>query len=214
MAIWVRVIQPWAGNSWGWQHLPRVGTEVAVAFMSGDPDNPVVVGGVYNEVMQPVFPVPSEQTKSGIRSRSTLRGGTQDYSEFSIDDKKGQELVLLHAQKDHKIEVEHDQDATIGNDRKVVTHRNDSLESETGEITITAATSITLRVGASMIKLTPTSIAITAPALTFTSEAAMEFAAGAAVNFTVGAAFVVEATANVTLLTPTFFALPPIPPVA
>ncbi|NLS08000.1 type VI secretion system tip protein VgrG [Rhizobium sp. P32RR-XVIII] len=213
MAIWVRVIQPWAGNSWGWQHLPRVGTEVAVAFMSGDPDNPVVAGGVYNEVMQPVFPVPSEQTKSGIRSRSTLRGGTQDYSEFSIDDKKGQELVLLHAQKDHKIEVEHDQDATIGNDRKVVTHRNDSLESETGDITITAATSITLRVGASTIKLTPASIAITAPALTFTSEAAMEFAAGAAVNFTVGAAFTVEAAANVTLLTPTFFALPPIPPV-
>jgi len=162
MAVWVRVIQPWAGNTWGWQHLPRVGTEAAVAFMSGDPDNPVIVGGVYNEVMQPVFPVPSEQTKSGMRSRSTLQGGTQDYSEFSIDDKKGQELVLLHAQKDHKIEVEHDQNATIGNDRTVTTRRNDSLTSETGEITITAAKSITLRVGTSIIEMTPESILIEA----------------------------------------------------
>ena len=230
MAVWVRVIQPWAGNTWGWQHLPRVGTEAAVAFMSGDPDNPVIVGGVYNEVMQPVFPVPSEQTKSGMRSRSTLQGGTQDYSEFSIDDKKGQELVLLHAQKDHKIEVEHDQNATIGNDRTVTTRRNDSLTSETGEITITAAKSITLRVGTSIIEMTPESILIEATEISVISKAAMtinagaameigalaaiEVAAGAAMNFSVGAAFIVEAAVNVTLLTPIFFAVPPIPPVA
>lgn len=210
-AIWVRVIQPWAGNTWGWQHLPRVGTEVAVSFMSGDPDNPVVVGGVYNEVMQPVFPVPSQQTKSGLRTRSTLHGGTQDYSEFSIDDRKGQELVFLHAQKDHEVEVENDQTVTI--------RRNQTVTSETGEITVTAARSITLRVGASSIVLTPGSIAINAPAISVTSDAAMSVTAGAtmqlsvgaALNMTVGAAWLATVTGNITFETATFFAPIPIP---
>ena len=218
-AIWVRVIQPWAGNSWGWQHLPRVGTEVAVAFMSGDPDNPVVVGGVYNEIMQPVFPVPSQQTKSGLRTRSSRHGGTQDYSEFSIDDRKGQELVFLHAQKDHKVEVENDQTITI--------HRDQTVTSETGEIVVTAARSITLRVGASSIILTPGSIAITATAVSITSGAAMSVTAGAAMsvtagaamqltvggalNMTVGAAWLATVTGNITFKTATFFAMPPVP---
>ena len=69
--IWVRVIQPWAGNTWGWQSLPRVGCEVAVAFFDGDPDRPVIVGGLYNADMMPVFPVSDQQTKSGLRTRST-----------------------------------------------------------------------------------------------------------------------------------------------
>lgn len=210
-AIWVRVIQPWAGNTWGWQHLPRVGTEVAVSFMSGDPDNPVVVGGVYNEVMQPVFPVPSEQTKSGLRTRSTLRGGTQDFSEFSIDDRKGQELVFLHAQKDHKVEVENDEDVTI--------HRNQTVTSETGSITISAMQSITLRVGASRIVLTPGSISLVAPAISVTSEAAMSLTAGAAMqmtvgaalNMTVGAAWLATVTGTITFETALFIAPIPIP---
>lgn len=210
-AIWVRVIQPWAGNTWGWQHLPRVGTEVAVSFMSGDPDNPVVVGGVYNEVMQPVFPVPSEQTKSGLRTRSTLNGGTQDFSEFSIDDRKGQELVFLHAQKDHEVEVENDENITI--------HRNQTVTSETGSITVTAAQSITLRVGASSIVMTPGSISITAPAISVTSTAAMSLTAGAAMqmtvgaalNMTIGAAWLATVTGTITFETALFIAPIPIP---
>jgi type VI secretion system secreted protein VgrG len=210
-AIWVRVIQPWAGNTWGWQHLPRVGTEVAVSFMSGDPDNPVVVGGVYNEVMQPVFPVPSEQTKSGLRTRSTLNGGTQDFSEFSIDDRKGQELVFLHAQKDHEVEVENDETITV--------HRNQTVTSETGSITVTAARSITLRVGASSIVMTPASISITAPAISVISEAAMSLTAGAAMqmtvgaalNMTIGAAWLATVTGTITFETALFIAPIPIP---
>ncbi len=164
MAIWIRILHAWSGNKWGWQHLPRVGTEVGISFMNGDPDNPVVVGCFYHEEMRPVFDIPAEKTIQGFRSRSTLHGGTQEYNELSFDDARGRERVLLHAQKDLRIEVEHD--------RTVVTHHDDSLTSETGEITVTAdagsvtvtaAVSITLRVGATSLILSEAGIALNTP---------------------------------------------------
>ena len=117
--IWVRVIQPWAGNTWGWQSLPRVGCEVAVAFFDGDPDRPVIVGGLYNADMMPVFPVTAQQTKSGLRTRSTTSGSSSTFSEFSIDDNKGSELVFLHAEKDMFTEIENNDTLTIGNNQTI-----------------------------------------------------------------------------------------------
>jgi type VI secretion system secreted protein VgrG len=202
MAIWIRILHAWAGDRWGWQHLPRVGTEVGISFMSGDPDNPVVVGCFYNQEMSPVFPVPSQQTKQGFRSRSTLRGSTQEYNELSFDDKKGQELVLLHAQKDHRIEVEHDQNATIGNDRSVETQNNDSLTSKLGDITITAdagsvsiraTTSITLSVGTSTIVLT-------SEAITIDSAGAVPISAAAAIPISAAGEVSIEAGGDVNIL--------------
>ena len=99
--VWVRVIQPWAGNTWGWQSLPRVGCEVAVAFFDGDPTGPVIVGGLYNADMMPVFPITGEQTKSGLRSRSTQGGSSATFSEFSIDDKSGIGTGLPPCRKGH-----------------------------------------------------------------------------------------------------------------
>ena len=119
-AVWARIIQPWAGNTWGWQHLPRVGTEVAVSFMDGDPDRPVVLGGLYNGEMMPVFAIPGEQTKSGLRTRSTKSGDTSTFSEFSIDDNKGSEVVYLHAEKDMTVEVENDQSITVDHDQTLL----------------------------------------------------------------------------------------------
>ncbi|MDA8050429.1 MAG: type VI secretion system tip protein TssI/VgrG [Rhodospirillales bacterium] len=126
-AIWVRVIQPWSGSGWGWQHIPRKGTEVAVAFMHGDPDQPVVIGCFYNGSQKPPFALPDEQTKSGIRSRSSANGSTSTYSEFSIDDTKGKELVLLHAEKDLSTEVEHDQTLKVGNCRTVTVKKDETI---------------------------------------------------------------------------------------
>jgi type VI secretion system secreted protein VgrG len=127
-ACWVRVVQSWAGGGWGWQYLPRVGSEVAVAFMNGDPDRPVVVGGLYNGTDKPIFPLPDQKTKSGLRTRSSMNGGTADFSEFSIDDKKGSELVFLHAQKDHTIEVENDQKLTVDNCRIKTVKKDETVE--------------------------------------------------------------------------------------
>ena len=203
MAIWVRVLHAWAGDRWGWQHLPRVGTEVGISFMSGDCDNPVVVGSFYNEQMPPVFAIPAEQTKQGFRSRSTLDGGTAEYNELSFDDRRGQEKLLIHAQRDHALEVERDQTDTIGRDRSVATERNDTLASRTGDIsitadtgaiTITAARTIVLRCGASTVTITPASISITSPTVSVMAEGAIVADAGGAVE--IGAAGAIELVAG------------------
>ncbi len=115
-APFIRVIQPWAGNGWGGQFIPRIDTEVAVAFMDADPDRPVVVGGLYNGTSAPIFAA-SEKTKLGFRSRSSLNGATDAFNEFSFDDASGSEIVLLHAQKDFTTEVENDETITVGKDR-------------------------------------------------------------------------------------------------
>src|SRR5262249_3685070 len=91
---WARVIQPWAGNGWGAQFIPRIGTEVAVAFVDGDPDRPIVVGGLYNGQDAPIYSK-ADKTKSGFRTRSSLKGGTSDLNELTFEDKKGSELVFV-----------------------------------------------------------------------------------------------------------------------
>ncbi|HTZ72063.1 MAG TPA: type VI secretion system tip protein TssI/VgrG [Acetobacteraceae bacterium] len=135
-AVWARIIQPWAGNTWGWQHLPRVGSEVAVAFMDGDPDRPVVLGGLYNADQEPVFAIPGEETKSGWRTRSTKGGGTSNFSEFSVDDKMGSELMYVHAEKDMTTEVENDQKLAVTGNR-TVTVEKDQTATITGNDTLT-----------------------------------------------------------------------------
>jgi type VI secretion system secreted protein VgrG len=202
MAIWARVMQPWSGNTWGWQHLPRVGTEVGMSFMNGDPDAPVVVGCLYNQEMQPVFQIPEMQTRQGFRSRSTLRGTTQEFSELSFDDRKGSELVYLHAQKNYTTEVENNQSLSVTQARTVSIGTNETktvgdsytLTTEAGAVTVTAATAITLRVADNLISITPLGIeingnlvnisgleivSIEAPEVNITGEGAVTIDAGA-----------------------------------
>ena len=97
---WVRVVQPWAGNQWGGQFIPRVDTEVAVAFMDADPDRPIVVGGFYNGNDKPIFPV-AEKTKLGFRSRSVTKGGTDDFNEILLRRQEGQRNGLSACPEGH-----------------------------------------------------------------------------------------------------------------
>lgn len=208
-AIWVRILNTWSGKHWGWQHLPRVGTEVGLSFMNGDPDNPVLVGCFYNQDYQPVFDVPGEQMKQGFRSRSTPGGGSQEYNELSFDDKRGEEVVLLHAQRDHKVEVEHNQDSTIGNDRTVTTNRNDSLTSTLGNITVTAVAgsvtvtateSIRLVCGTSSITMMPELIVIESlGAVVVQAGVDLTLDAGVDANMTAGGAIQITAVADVNI---------------
>ncbi len=174
---WVRVVQPWGGNQWGGQFIPRVNTEVAVAFMDADPDRPVVVGGFYNGNDRPIFPV-GQKTKLGFRSRSVTKGGTDAFNELTFDDKKDSELFFLHAQKDMTTEVEHDQKLSVGNDRTVDIVGNEkvtlkqgsqttelklgdvSLKVDVGSITMEALQSITLKVGQSSVTLDQTGVTV------------------------------------------------------
>jgi len=112
---WVRVSQPWAGKNWGGYFIPRIGQEVIVDFLNGDPDRPIIVGRVYNDDQ----PIPFDShTQSGFRTRSTPKGSASNFNEFRFDDKKGSEQVFLHAEKNQDIEVENDETHWVGHDRK------------------------------------------------------------------------------------------------
>jgi type VI secretion system secreted protein VgrG len=127
-AVWARVIQPWAGKGWGAQFIPRVGTEVAVAFVDGDPDRPIVIGGLYNGRDTPIY-LKADKNKVGIRTRSVQKGslGT-NFSEFTIDDTKDSELVFFHAEKDYTTEVEHDQTHKVDNCRIVTVKQDETVD--------------------------------------------------------------------------------------
>ncbi|HUB15619.1 MAG TPA: type VI secretion system tip protein TssI/VgrG, partial [Acetobacteraceae bacterium] len=136
-AVWARVIQPWAGKGWGAQFLPRVGTEVAVAFVDGDPDRPIVIGGLYNGAHAPIY-LSTDKNKSGLRSRSTMTGSTAQFHELTFDDTKGSELIFMHSEKDMLTEVENNQTLTVGiqnSDNSMVGNRVVSiLNNETVDI--------------------------------------------------------------------------------
>jgi type VI secretion system secreted protein VgrG len=118
-SCWVRVSSQWAGKNWGQVSIPRIGQEVIVDFLEGDPDQPIIVGRVYNAEQTVPYTLPTNQTQSGIKSRSTKAGGTEDFNEIRFEDKKGEEQVYIHAQKDKKVVVEHDRTKSVGNDEKV-----------------------------------------------------------------------------------------------
>ncbi|MBL8741446.1 MAG: type VI secretion system tip protein VgrG, partial [Myxococcales bacterium] len=111
---WLRVSQPWAGANWGAQLIPRVGMEVIVSFLGGDPDRPIITGCVYNGTHPTPFQLPKDKTKSGLRTQTTPKG--PGFNELSFEDKVGEELVYIKAEKDLDQEVKHDRSASIGND--------------------------------------------------------------------------------------------------
>ena len=115
---WVRVSQLWAGKNWGAVFLPRIGQEVIVEFLEGNPDRPIVTGAVYNGESKPPYPLPDNATMSTIKSNSS-KGG-QGFNEIRFEDKKGSEQVFTHAEKDQDIRVKHDTKEWIGNDRHLV----------------------------------------------------------------------------------------------
>ncbi|WP_341645998.1 type VI secretion system Vgr family protein [Thauera sp. SDU_THAU2] len=123
---WIRVASPWAGSGFGAIHIPRIGQEVIVDFEHGDPDRPIITGRVYNAEQMPPWPLPANQTQSGVLTRSSkggaagegLRDGPGDANALRFEDKKGQEQVWFHAQKDYLTEVEHDESKWVGNDRR------------------------------------------------------------------------------------------------
>jgi type VI secretion system secreted protein VgrG len=117
-SCFIRVGQVWAGKNWGALHIPRIGQEVIVSFLEGDPDQPLVIGSVYNGLNKPPYGLPENKTQSGMKSRSSTDGTGENCSELRFEDKKGAEQVYLHAEKDQTIEVENDESHSVGHDRK------------------------------------------------------------------------------------------------
>lgn len=200
---WIRVAQSWAGASWGSLFIPRVGMEVVVEFLEGDPDRPLVTGVVYNANMKLPYPLPAEKTKTTIKTNSSQGGN--GFNELRFDDKAGSEEIFLQAQKDYVRKVLNDETVTIhkdttwtvetgnrsvtlsqGNDTLTVSAGNHKITVTAGKSETTAGTSITMTVGASSIKIGPAAIEITAPQVKLTATGSMTLNGGASMALTAG----------------------------
>lgn len=136
-SCYIRVSQIWSGNQWGALFLPRVGQEVIVSFINGDPDRPIITGSVYNSSNQLPF---ETKTQSGIKSRSTLEGGADNANIIMFDDLKDQEQLYIQAEKDQIQLIKNDNNINIINDQNIIIENNQYTE-------ITTNRSITIHEG-------------------------------------------------------------------
>jgi type VI secretion system secreted protein VgrG len=122
-SCWVRVSTTWAGKNWGFIQIPRMGQEVIVDFLEGNPDQPIITGRVYNAEQMPPYELPGNMTQSGTLTRSTKGGSAATANQIRFEDKKGVEQLFIHAEKNQDIEVENDETHWVGHDRtKTVDH--------------------------------------------------------------------------------------------
>ena len=147
-SCWIRVAQSVASNQWGAQYLPRVGQEVLVDFLDGDPDQPIVNGAVYNAQKMPPYTLPANKTQSGFKSRSSAQGAADNFNELRFEDKKDSEDVFFQAEKDFHRVVKHDDDLKVGNSQtleikkdrtETVKEGNESVTVEKGNRTVKIA---------------------------------------------------------------------------
>jgi type VI secretion system secreted protein VgrG len=188
-SCWIRVAQIWAGANWGGMFIPRVGQEVVVEFLDGDPDRPIVTGCVYNANEGVPYTLPDNKTRSGIKTHSSTGSGN---NELRFEDKAGSEEVFLQAQKDYNkvvmnnetVKITQDTTTTVekGNRSVTVSQGNDSLIVSTGDHTITvsaggstikAAKSIVLQVGENSIQIDNTGITLSGSKISMTAQESM-----------------------------------------
>jgi len=124
------VSQVWAGTNWGALFIPRIGQEVIVDFLEGDPDRPIITGRVYNGLSKPPYPLPAEKTKSTLKSNSSPGGG--GFSEIRFEDKKGAEQLFIQAERQQDNRVKHDSLEWVGNERHLIVTK-DQLEKVGGD---------------------------------------------------------------------------------
>ena len=152
-SCWVRVSQMWAGKNWGAIANPRIGQEVIVEHLEGDPDRPIITGRVYNAEQMPPYTLPGDQTQTGIKSRSSKGGSASHFNEFRFEDKKGSEQIYLHAEKNLDSIVENcetrnvyvnrtttigkDETTTVKGERKETIHKDETIIVKEGNRTET-----------------------------------------------------------------------------
>jgi type VI secretion system secreted protein VgrG len=138
-SCWIRVSQTMAGAGWGAMHIPRIGQEVIVEFLEGDPDRPIVTGRVYNASVTVPYTLPDEKTKSTVKSNSSLGGG--GFNEFRFEDKKGSEEVFFQAQKDYNKVVLNNETVTITQDTTTEVQKGNRVVTvDKGDNTLTVST--------------------------------------------------------------------------
>jgi type VI secretion system secreted protein VgrG len=150
-SCWIRVAYPVAGKNWGWISLPRIGQEVVVSFLEGNPDRPLITGSVYNALQMPPYELPANQTQSGIKTRSSKDGVATNFNEIRFEDKKASEEVYIHAEKDFNCVIENNETRKIGLDKKdegnqtveIQNHRTVSLLAGNDTLTVKQGNRVT-----------------------------------------------------------------------
>jgi type VI secretion system secreted protein VgrG len=132
-SCWIRVSQDWAGQGWGMINIPRVGQEVIVSFLEGNPDRPIITGRVYNFEQTVPYTLPDNGTRTTFKTHSTPKAGDDNYNELRFEDKKGDEQIFVHGEKDYDTRIKNDSREWIGNDRSLIV-TNDQTESVGGEL--------------------------------------------------------------------------------
>jgi type VI secretion system secreted protein VgrG len=127
---WMRVATLSAGKQWGFVSIPRVGQEVVVDFYEGDPDQPIIIGNVWNAEQMPPYALPANKTQSGWKTHSSAKGSADNFNELRFEDKKGSEQVFVQAEKDLNTVVKNDETRDVGHDRKT-TIKNDETKTVT-----------------------------------------------------------------------------------
>jgi type VI secretion system secreted protein VgrG len=121
------VSQSWAGKNWGSMQIPRIGQEVIVSFLEGDPDRPIITGRVYNAEQTVPYDLPENATQSGMKSRSSKGGTPANFNEIRMEDKKGLEQLYIHAERNQDIVVEVDESHSVGHDRNKSIGHNETV---------------------------------------------------------------------------------------
>ncbi|MFO1126863.1 MAG: type VI secretion system tip protein TssI/VgrG [Rhodospirillales bacterium] len=193
-SCWVRVSHPWAGKGWGAVAIPRIGQEVIVDFLEGDPDRPIITGRVYNAEAMPPYGLPAGAVQSGVKSNSTKGGG--GYNEYVLDDTKGNELIREHGQFDKDSTIEHDLREHVLNSRfrdvkvdETILIGHDQTFTIDHNQTGTVGVDKTLTIGANHTESIGSNMTITVGS-TLTETVAINYAetVGAMMSETVGAA--------------------------
>jgi type VI secretion system secreted protein VgrG len=143
-SCWIHVSQAWGGAGYGGSNLPRVGQEVLVDFLGGDPDRPIVTGRVYTNLQKTPYGLPANKTQSGWKSNSTNKTG--GYNEIMFEDASGKELLRIQAERDRQTLVKRDSTTTVGQNRTITVVKNDT-ETVKGsqQIEVTGNRSVTVR---------------------------------------------------------------------
>jgi type VI secretion system secreted protein VgrG len=126
-SCWVRVASPWAGKNFGFMQVPRIGQEVIVDFLEGDPDQPIITGRVYNAQQMPPWELPANATQSGVLTRSSKGGAYGNANAIRFEDKAGSEQLWIHAEKNQDNEVENDETTSVGRDRTETVGRDETV---------------------------------------------------------------------------------------
>lgn len=204
-SCWVRVSQAWSGKGWGTMFIPRIGMEVIVEFLEGDPDRPLVTGCVYNSDAMPPYALPEHQTRSTMKSNTSKGGG--GFNEIRFEDKKDEQEIFVQAEKnfnrvvknndtlkvgfekkdkgDQTIAIKNDQTLDVGHDQGIHI-QNDQTVKIDGKQDVTigktcifeATTSIEFKVGGSSIKIEPAKITIKSVQVDVDASAMMKLKAG------------------------------------